>query len=90
MESISPTFYESLLGTKHKALLHLLFRFELYLAQEHQRKCTHKMLMKLTTGVNFAFILGTPIWPVGLCYSFFGIRYEVDSVKAVLSFHLRT
>jgi hypothetical protein len=58
--------------------------------QEHQRKCAHKMLVKLTTGVNFAVILGTPIWPVAWVYVFFGIRYEVDSVKGVLNFHLRT
>jgi hypothetical protein len=49
--SISPTFYARLFCTKvlRQAFLYLHFRFELFLAQEYWRKCTHKMLVKMTT-----------------------------------------
>jgi hypothetical protein len=54
--SISPTFDVRLLGAK--VFLYLHFRF---LVQEYWRKCSHKMLLKLTTifqpTVNFTNIL---------------------------------
>jgi hypothetical protein len=39
----------------HEAFLYLHFRFELSLAQEFWRKCTHIMLVKLTTGRQIRF-----------------------------------
>ncbi len=54
--SISPTFYARVFCTKVlcEAFLYSHLRFELFLAQEYWDKCSYKMLVKLTTGVNLA------------------------------------
>ncbi len=57
--SISPTFYGRLFCTKvlQEAFLYIHFRFEHILAQEYQRKCAHKMVVKLTPGFPTALFL---------------------------------
>ncbi len=56
MVSISPTFYAQIFPTKvlSEAFLYLHFRLELFLAQEYWRKCTHEMLVKLTSGKDLS------------------------------------
>ncbi len=60
--SISPTFYARLFCAKvwmkvwFEPFFYLHFKFELFLAQEYWRKCSHTMLVKLTTGLAISKI----------------------------------
>ncbi len=64
--SISPTFSARFFRTKvlRASFLHLNLRYELFLAQEYWRKCSHRMLVKKTPVVNFTNILRAAFAPI--------------------------
>ncbi len=82
--SIAPLFYEQLFHTKvlYTAFVCLQFGFLIFWQKDFGAKAAHKMLVKLTPGVNFTNILGAAFLYESFLCSFYVLTIWVCTFLA--------